>query len=138
MGALTRFDPFEDTLPELFKGWARMPRMWREHEMDIRVDVTEAEKEYKVKAEIPGVRKEDIDVQIDGNVVTVSAEVKKDKEDKNERFVRQERFYGSASRTFTLGSAVDEKAAVAKYDNGVLELRLPKKEDGAVKRIAVL
>jgi HSP20 family protein len=139
MGTLTRFDPFEDALPGLFKNFPRMalPQMWRENELDIRLDVTESDKEYKVKAEIPGVKKEDINVQVDGNTVTISAEIKKEKEDKNERTVRQERYFGSVSRSFTLASAVDEREASAKYENGVLELRLPKKEGGSAKRLAI-
>jgi HSP20 family protein len=137
MGALTRFDPFEDVFPEFFKTWPRFPRVWRENEMDIRLDVAEAEKEYKVKAEIPGVRKEDINVQIDGNVVTISAEVKKDKDEKGERFVRQERYFGAVSRSFTLASPVDEKSAVAKYESGVLELHLPKRANGVSRRLFI-
>jgi len=137
MAALTRFDPFEEAFPDFFKNWTRMPRLWRENEMDIKLDVTESEKEYKVKAEIPGVKKEDINVQVDGNTVTISAEVKKDREEKNERFVRQERYYGSVSRSFALASAVDEKAASAKYTDGVLELVLPKRGNGAAKRLSI-
>jgi len=137
MGALTRFDPFEDAFPEFFKSLTRMPRLWRENEMDIRLDVAEADKEYKVKAEIPGVKKEDINVQVDGNTVTIRAEVKKDKEEKGEHFVRQERYFGAISRSFALGSDVDEKAATAKYTDGVLELTLPKKSGGAAKRLTV-
>jgi len=135
MAALVRFDPFEDALPDFFKAWPR--RLWRENELEIRIDVTEAEKEYKVKAEIPGVKKDDLNVQIDGNTVTISAEVKKDKEEKNERCVRQERYFGSVSRTFALGSAVDEKAASAKYSDGVLELTLPKRHNGDTRRLAI-
>jgi HSP20 family protein len=93
-----RFDPFEEAFPDVFKGLARMPRLWRENEMDIRLDVTESDKEYKVKAEIPGVEKEDINVAVDGNTVTISAEVKQDKEEKNEHFVRRERYVGSQRR----------------------------------------
>ena len=139
MGALTRFDPFEDAFPEFFKSWPRIatPRLWRESEVSIKLDVTEGDKEYTVKAEIPGVKKEDINVQVDGNTVTISAEVKKDKEEKSERYVRQERYFGAVSRSFTLASTVDEKAASAKYTDGVLELRLPKKENGAAKRLAI-
>ena len=137
MGALTRFDPFEEAFPDFFKGWARMPRFWRENEMDIRLDVTEGAKEYKVKAEIPGVKKEDINVAVDGSTVTISAEVKKDKEEKDEHTVRRERYFGAVTRSFTLGSDVDEKAASAKYADGILELTLPKKGNGAAKRLTV-
>ena len=139
MGALTRFDPFEDAFPEFFKDWPRtaIPRLWRGNEMDIRLDVTEADREYRVKAEIPGVKKEDISVQVDGNTVTISAEVKKEREEKNERSLRQERYYGSLSRSFTLATAVDEREASAKYTDGVLELRLPKKGGGAARRLTI-
>jgi HSP20 family protein len=137
MTALTRFDPFEDAFPDLFKGFARMPRLWREGGMDLKLDVTEAEKQYKVKAEIPGAKKEDISVKVDGNAVTISAEIRKDTEEKGERFVRQERYFGAISRSFTLGSAVDEKAAIAKYADGVLELTLPKKANDAAKQLTV-
>jgi HSP20 family protein len=137
MGALTRFDPFEEAFPDLFKSWARVPRLWRESEMDIRLDVSEGAKEYKVKAEIPGVKKEDINVAVDGNTVTISAEVKRDKEEKDEHYVRRERYVGAVTRSFTLGSDVDEKAAIAKYADGILELTLPKKANGAAKRLTV-
>lgn len=135
MAGLVRFDPFEEAFPDFFKGWPR--RLLRESELQMRLDVTEADGAYKVKAEIPGVKKEDINVQIDGNAVTISAEVKKDKEEKNERYVRQERYYGAVSRTFSLGTDVDEKTAAAKYTDGVLELTLPKKAGVASKRISV-
>jgi HSP20 family protein len=137
MANLTRFDPFEDAFPDFFKTFARMPRVWRENEMDIRLDVTESEREYKVKAEIPGVKKEDINVAVDGNTVTISAELRKDKEEKNERFVRSERYVGTLSRSFTLGSDVDEKTAAARYVDGVLELVLPKRAGAVARRLAV-
>jgi len=137
MSNLTRFDPFEDTFPDLFKGFARMPRLWRESEMDIRLDVSEAENAFKVKAEIPGVKKEDIEVAIDGNSVTISAEVKSEKEEKDAKFVRRERYVGKVARSFTLASDVDEKASTAKYADGVLELTLPKKAGGSARRLTV-
>jgi HSP20 family protein len=77
-------------------------------------------------------------LQIDGNVVTISAETKKDAEEKdNGRVLRSEREYGYASRSFTLANAVDEDKADAKYNNGVLELMLPKKAAASSKRLAV-
>jgi len=135
MAALVRFDPFEEMFPDVFRAWPR--RLWRENEVQIRVDVTDSDKEYKVKAEIPGARKEDINVQVDGNTVTINAEIRKDKEEKNAQYLRQERYFGSASRSFTLSSPVDEKAAFARYADGVLELTLPKRENGYAKRLAV-
>jgi HSP20 family protein len=94
----------------------------------IRLDVSEADDAYTVKAEIPGVRKEDIHVEIEGTQVLITAEVKKDMEEKKEgRVLRSERSYGMASRMFTLGFEVDRSKAVAKYLDGVLTLVLPKK-----------
>ena len=91
-----------------------------------------------MKAEIPGVRKEDIDVRVDGNTVTISAEVKKEKEEKKEgRLLRRERQEGYASRSFTLACPVNEAEAEAKYENGVLSLTLPKKAATSKKRLSV-
>jgi HSP20 family protein len=104
----------------------------------IRIDLSETDTAYAVKAEIPGVKKEDIDVRIDGNQVTISAEVKQDKEEKKDgRLLRSERRYGYASRSFLLGSDVDQASADAKYSNGVLELKLPKKAQSAGQRLTV-
>jgi HSP20 family protein len=104
----------------------------------IRIDVRETDTAYAVKADVPGVRKEDIDVRIEGNRVTIGAETKEEKEEKKDgRVLRQERRYGYASRTFTLGSDVDDTKADAKYANGVLELDLPKKAGTTGKRLAV-
>jgi len=81
---------------------------------------------------------EDINVDVDGNVVTISAEVKKSSEEKKDgRVLRSERQVGYASRTFTLAASVDESKAEAKYENGVLELRLPKKDASGNKRLAI-
>jgi len=94
----------------------------------IRLDVSDADDAYTVKAEIPGVRKEDIHVEIEGPQVLITAEVKKDVDEKKAgRMLRSERSYGFASRMFTLGSDLDRAKAVAKYTDGVLTLTLPKK-----------
>ncbi len=104
----------------------------------IKLDVSEIDGQYIVKAEIPGVRKEDIDIRIDGPMVSLSAEIKKEKEEKEgERVLRSERSYGWASRSFTLGSEVDQNKAEASYSNGVLELKLPKKASSEAKRLAI-
>jgi HSP20 family protein len=128
-------EPFD----EAFRGFLRPWKIERTVQAPrIKIDLTEHDGDYAVKAEIPGVRKEDIDVQIDGNVVTISAEMKKDAEEKdNGRVLRSEREYGYASRSFTLANAVDEDKADAKYNNGVLELMLPKKAAASSKRLAV-
>ncbi len=132
--------PFDvDLFDDAFRGFLRP---WRTEVANvapaIKLDLTEHDADYVVKAEIPGVRKEDIDVRIEGNLVTISAEVKKDKEEKKGgRVLRAEREYGYASRSFTLASAVDESKADAKYNSGVLELMLPKKAGSASKKLAI-
>ena len=98
----------------------------------IKLDVKETDEGYSVQAEVPGVAKDDIHVSIDGNVVTLSAEVKQtDTQTKDEKLLRSERYYGSVSRSFQLPADIDKDTAKAKYDNGVLTLTLPKKKKGA-------
>jgi HSP20 family protein len=129
-------DPFPASLRDLWRPWRS--ELAAERAPQIRLDLSESDAAYAVKAEIPGVKKEDIDVRIDGNQVTISAEVKQDKEEKKDgRVLRSERRYGYASRTFALAHDVDQAAADAKYANGVLELKLPKKAPAAGKRITV-
>ncbi len=104
----------------------------------IKIDVKEADQGYTVQAEVPGVPKEDIQVSIDGNVVTLSAEVKQsDSQTDDEKLLRSERYYGSVSRSFQLPADIDQDTAKAKYDNGVLTLTLPKKKSGASQRLAI-
>lgn len=142
MANITRFDPFADLAPlsrDFFKGLMLQP-FFRNMEVqpDIRMDVSEDDKSYLIKAEIPGVNKEDIKVAIDGNLVSISAEVKKESEEKKgEKLIRSERYYGRVARSFSLDEDVDQGAAQAKYSNGVLELVLPKKVGGKSKTIQI-
>ena len=102
------------------------------------MDVSGDEKGYRVKAEIPGVKKEDIKVSIDGNQVSITAEVKKETEEKKgETVIRSERYYGNQFRAFTLPYDVDQGKAEAKYEDGLLNLTLPKKEPGTARQVAV-
>ena len=104
----------------------------------FRVEVCENEQAYVIRAEIPGVRKEDINISMDGDQVAISAEVKNEKEAKDgERVLRSERYYGKLQRAFALGQPVDENGAAAKYSDGILELTLPKKAATQAKRIAI-
>ncbi len=135
---LTRFEPFFD-MNNFFKGFP-LRTLSRDFEMEpqIKMDVTENDKSYLVKAEIPGVSRDDIHVSVDGNLVSISAEVKKEKEEKkDEKVIRCERYYGKVSRSFSLGSDVDADKVQAKYSNGVLEVTMPKKENGKKKEITV-
>lgn len=136
---LTRFDPFGDLARlEPFQGleeWMRdfnlrpALRDWNV-EPRIKMDVTEADAAYTVKAEIPGVKKEDIKVDVEGNEVTITAELKRETEQKDGKSLRSERYYGQQSRSFTLAHDIDDGKIEAKYADGVLVLTLPKKTGG--------
>lgn len=149
MANLTRYSPittaalapFDDVFDNLFQGFLR-PMRWESGQAlqpsQIRMDVKETDDAYTVHAEIPGVKKDDIQVTIDGSQVTISAEVNKQQEEKdNEKVLRTERYYGKVFRSFTLGQDVDENGAQAKYNNGVLELRLPKKATSSAKKLSI-
>lgn len=104
----------------------------------IRIDVKESEKDYTVHAEVPGVNKNDIQVTVDGNTVTLKAEIKQEENKKeNESLLRSERYYGAVSRSFTLPGEVNEAQSKAKYGNGVLTLTLPKQTTTHVQRLTI-
>jgi HSP20 family protein len=138
MKDIKRYDPFND-IEDLFKGfWLKPMRLEGDQQLSIRMDVSENDNAYVIRADIPGVKKEDIKVSITGNQVSISAEVKKEKEEKKgERVLRSERYCGEVYRSFTLSQDVDQKDATARYKDGVLELTLPKKPGGASKNITV-
>jgi HSP20 family protein len=134
---VTRFDPFTD----LTGFWGELPttplRM-AEPEPTMRLDLTENDTGYIVKAEIPGVKKEDISVSLEGGTVSIAAEVKREKEDKEgDKLLRSERYYGMVSRSFTLPVDIDMAKAVAAYDGGVLTLTLPKAAGTTSTKLAV-
>lgn len=118
-----------DPLDELFRGFFVRPmdlQSGAPQAPSIRMDVKEQENAYMVHAELPGVKKEDIHVTVDGNQVSISAEVKQEKEEKEgERVLRSERYFGKVSRSFQLAQDIDDTQAVAKFNEGVLELSLP-------------
>jgi HSP20 family protein len=139
MANLTRYNPFDELFNEFGKGfWVKPLAFPAGTEMSIKVDVKEDDKSYTVHADIPGVKKEDIQVDVDGNVVSVRAETRHEKEEKKgEKVLYSERSYGMVSRSFSLPAEVDEKAVKAEYKDGVLNLVLPKKANGGGKRISV-
>jgi HSP20 family protein len=133
MSSLIRFNPFSELrdpfADDHLKGFAMRPvyRML-EGEPLMRLDLLEDDKNFFVKAEIPGVDKDDIKVSVEGKQVLLSAEVKKDRETKQgATVIRSERYHGKLTRSFTLDENVDQSGAVAKYEDGVLQLTLPKK-----------
>ena len=104
----------------------------------IKVDVKETEGGYTVQAEVPGVPKEDIQVSIEGNVVSLRAEVRQhDQKTEGEKVLRSERYYGSVARSFQLPADIDAAQAKAKYDNGILTLTLPKKLNNSSQRLNI-
>ena len=140
MNELRPFDPLApDPIDATFRA---LMRPWRFGLADvaprIRIDLSEQDGSYLVKAEIPGVRKEDIEVTIDGAQVTLGAEVRREREaTADERLLHAERSYGKSRRSFTLPQEVDEAQAEAKFRDGVLELTLPKKSAAARKQITI-
>ncbi|HEX9673945.1 MAG TPA: Hsp20/alpha crystallin family protein [Burkholderiales bacterium] len=140
MANITRYSPFDEAFDDLFRGFFVRPVNYDAPAgaAQFRVDVSENEKAYTLRAEIPGVKKEDINVTIDGDTVAITAEVKHEKDVKNgDRVLRSERYYGKLYRAFTLGQAVEEAGTGAKYVDGVLELTLPKKAAAQAKRITI-
>jgi HSP20 family protein len=140
MVTMTRLNPLDTALDDLMRGYFVRPVNFEPAPVPVklRVDVTENDAGYVMRAEIPGVRKEDINVAIDGNQVEISAEVKNEKEVKNgETVLRSERYYGKVYRAFVFDHEIDEGATRAKYADGVLELSLAKKASAAAKRITI-
>jgi HSP20 family protein len=141
MASIQRFDPFNELVDDLFKGFLVRPLSY-DGRGDVlprmKVDVAEKNGAYTVTAELPGVKKDDIQVTIDGAQVTLAAEVKREREaSQDERVLHTERVFGKASRSFTLPQEVDEAKAEARFRDGVLELRLPKKAAAARKQISI-
>ena len=102
------------------------------------MDVSENEREYQVLAEMPGLKKDEISITINGNEVSVSAELKHEKDvKKDDTLLHSERYFGKIQRAFTLGHEIDQANAQAKYTDGVLQLTLPKKTAAALKKLAV-
>jgi len=147
MGNLTRWDPFNEMarfdplrdMNDYFKGFMLRPVFHGlEAEPEIKLEIAEADKVYTVNADVPGVKKEDIQVSIDGNQISISAEVKHEKEEKEgKKLVRSERYYGKQFRSFTLGHDIDETKSEAEYSDGVLKLTLPKKAGAETKKLTI-
>jgi HSP20 family protein len=140
MSTMMRFDPFNEIVDDLFKGFLVRPMYAGERQAAPRVNVDVAEKNgaYLVSAVLPGAKKEDIQITIDGAQVTLSAEIKRARElAKDERVLHTERMFGKVTRSFTLPQELDEAKAEATFENGVLELTLPKKQAAQRKQIVV-
>ena len=139
MANISRYNPFDELFKDFGKGfWVKPVAFPVETALEMKIDVKEDDRSYTIRAEIPGAKKDDIKVDVDGNLVSVSAEVKQEKEEKKgEKVVYSERSYGMASRSFTLPAEVDAKSAKADYKDGLLSLTLPKKANGGGQRVAI-
>jgi HSP20 family protein len=140
MASLTHYRPFDDTFEDFFKGFLVRPMAFEgpAQQLQVKVDVKEDENAYTIYADVPGVKKDDINVTIDGNQVAISAEVKRNREEKQgDKLVHAERYVGKVYRAFSLVQEVDETQAQAKYVDGVLELRLPKKAAASARKLTI-
>lgn len=148
MNALTTWDPFKE-LNELEHRLATMfgrapvrKNGGKEEAMTVAewaplVDITEDEKEYLIKAELPEVKKDDVKVSVQDGILTISGERKSEKEEKNKKFHRVEWAYGSFSRSFTLPEDADADKVAGDFKDGVLKVHVPKSEKAKPKKIEV-
>ncbi|QJR16304.1 Hsp20/alpha crystallin family protein [Usitatibacter palustris] len=143
MTRLIRYEPLTGRLDGLFDEFFRPAFAWDgatapRETAPIRFDVRETPETYVVAAELPGVTRENIHVEIEGNEVTISAETQRADEQKDgEKWLRVERHYGKAERRFALPQEVDDTRAAAKFADGVLELTLPKKAPVTGRKLQV-
>ncbi|MDE1893525.1 MAG: Hsp20/alpha crystallin family protein [Xanthomonadaceae bacterium] len=147
MTTMTRWNPFKPStqldpllrFDDMFRGLTSRP-MWHELDTtpDMRIDVSEDDKAFHIRADVPGVDKNDIEISVDGNQVMISAEVKRESSRKEgEESIYTERYCGKAYRAITLPGDFDSTISDAHYDNGVLTLSLPKKANGSSRKIRV-
>ena len=138
MTALQVYGPFADAgFEDLVRGIFKPLRDTRVAAAPIKVDVVEKPDAFVVRAEVPGVAKDDIQVTIEGDQLTIAAQIKRESEQKEgDRVLRSERYRGSMRRSFVLPVEIDENASQAKYDNGVLELTL-KKAAVSVRKLTI-
>lgn len=130
-------DPFVD-LEDLIQGLgARSLTHGYDKTLEMRMDVQEDDKAYRITVDVPGVKKEDIDVSVEGNQLTITAEVKREQARETAKDLLSERFYGKAFRSFSLPNEVDSSKSEARYDGGVLSLTLPKKGDTQSRHLAI-
>jgi HSP20 family protein len=130
--ALTRMnDVFPDIFEDFFKPWNERftGNMWGKMLTVPAVNITEDEKSFKLSLAAPGLNKEDFHIQVDGTMLTISSEKEEKKEEKNEKMTRNEYNFTSFTRTFNVPEDIEMEKIVANYENGVLNLMLPKKEE---------
>ena len=129
----------DDVFGDLMKGfWVKPVAVPGNGELSMKVDVSEDDKTYTIHADIPGVKKDEIHVDVDGGQISIRAEVKRESEKKEgEKLLHSERYFGMVSRSMSLPSEVDPQGAKAEYKDGVLNLTLPKKAAKSARRVAI-
>lgn len=126
MNLIPRHSLFDTWFDRDFPAFRLLPEARAEQAM-LAVDIKETDKGFTLKADFPGLKKEDISVSVDNSVLTLSAEHKEEKEEKEKgKVIRQERRYGKYTRSFSLGSGIDEKGITAQFEDGVLTLDIPR------------
>lgn len=145
MSNLIRWDPFREmmslrnTIDRMFENSLLSSGMtgWEPMSWDLALDVAETDDDYVVKASLPGINPDDLDVTYDANTLTIKGEIRKEEDVEDRRYHLRERRYGTFSRSISLPSAIKGEKIEASYDAGVLTLRLPKSEEAKPKRIKV-
>jgi HSP20 family protein len=139
MTNISLLDPMTQQINRIFHNL--VPREWPFEKTfggEMKIDLSEDKQNYIVRADLPGVNKEDIQVEIDGNRVTISAHTQSVKEEKKgETVIHSERYEGKIYRSFSLDGGIDQAHAEAAFKNGVLELKLPKKNDGGNRQLKI-
>lgn len=129
-GDLARFDAFRD-FDDLFKSFRHVGPLAADGTPRLNIEVSENERSYMVKADVPGAKKEDVKVTVDGNTISIRVETRRESEQKDgDTLLHSERYYGVQSRSFVLPQDIDDTKAEARYTDGVLALTLPKKASG--------
>jgi len=139
MNSLKHYDPFAvEPISDMMQGMLRAFRGTADAGMVFKVDVTESEGSYTLTAELPGVKKDDIEISVDRGTVIIGAKAERTSEQREgDRVIRHERYCGTLRRAFTLDADIDESQVDASYADGVLHLVLPKKEAMPQKRIVI-
>jgi HSP20 family protein len=141
---LTRWDPFAEMqslfAPLMSRSWGQMPRLSGDGESvewSPSADISETDKEYTIRAELPGVKKEDVKVSLSSGMISIEGDRKQEKEEKNEKFHRVERFYGNFARRFSLPDQIKADGVHSEFKDGVLTVHIPKAEKEKAKQIPV-
>lgn len=143
--SLVRWDPFSEMQslfgPMMSRASGLLPRLSSQGEVSFEwsptADISETDKEYVIRAGLPGVKKEDIKVSLSDGVITIEGERKQQKEEKNEKVHRVESYFGSFARSFSLPENVKAESVNSEYKDGVLSVHIPKTEKERPKQIAV-